>query len=113
MTKTYNMSKIMTTAWALFKKGVADFSECLHRAWEAAKAAAKNAEAIKAAKEAAGVTEETRTWYDWTQNGFEVAHGSKALFQAVIATPLKGEGKTFKASYFGLSQVVPLGSQAA
>lgn len=112
MTK-YNMSKIMSTAWNLFKKGVASFAECLHRSWEMAKAAPVNAETIQTAKENAGVQEETRTWYGWKELGFEVAHGSKALFQAVIKTPAKGEGKTFKMSFFGFSQVVPAGTQEA
>lgn len=41
--KKYDLSQIMTRAWQLYRKGVAAFAECLHRAWMAAKAAPINA----------------------------------------------------------------------
>ena len=34
----YNLSEIMHKAWKLYRKGAAAFAECLHRAWNSAKA---------------------------------------------------------------------------
>ena len=85
----YNLSKIMTTAWQLFRKYSINFAEALHRAWMAAKAAPINTARIEAAKQAAGIDEECNTWAGWKSIGREVIHGSKALFQVVlIYTPL-------------------------
>lgn len=36
--KKYNLSEIMHKAWKLYRKGTAAFAECLHRAWNSAKA---------------------------------------------------------------------------
>ena len=88
--KKYNLSSIMAAAWKLFRKGVESF-----------------AKARNAAKAAAGIREETHTWSGWKRLGYEVAHGSKALFQAVIIDPATKSG-TRKTSYFGLSQVQPI-----
>ena len=63
--KRYNLSKIMTKAWALFRKGGISFSEALHRSWLSAKAEPVNAARIEAAKAGAGITEETNTWAGW------------------------------------------------
>ena len=110
--KKYNMSKIMTTAWRIFrkamKKAAISFAEALHRAWQSAKAEPINAERIENAKAAAGVTEQTHTWYGWKVLGFEVIHGSKAVFQVTVETPENGDGKTFVKSYFTASQVAPI-----
>lgn len=105
----YNLSEIMAHAWRIFRKaaGLA-FSECLHRAWAAAKAAPVNAETIRKAAEAAGVAGEVNTWAGWRRLGFEVVHGSKALFQAVLIYATKGDGETYKASFFDQSQVQPV-----
>ena len=35
--KKFDLSAIMRKAWKLYRKGVAAFSECLHRAWNSAK----------------------------------------------------------------------------
>ena len=102
----YNLQKIMLRAWELFRKDYSiDFSEALHRAWEAAKAEPVNAERIATAKADAGITEETDTWSGWKKRGFEVIHGSKALFQAVLIYASRGDGETYKASFFSASQV--------
>mgnify|MGYP000299721217 CR=1 FL=1 len=66
----------MTRAWQLYRKGVAAFAECLHRAWMAAKAAPINAQRIEESRQDFGVTEEVHTWSDWRKLGFEVVHGS-------------------------------------
>ena len=50
----YDLHKIMRRAWALFRKGVAAFAECLHRAWASAKAQPVN---DTAARETARPTE--------------------------------------------------------
>uniref|UniRef100_UPI00402850F2 hypothetical protein n=1 Tax=Gemmiger formicilis TaxID=745368 RepID=UPI00402850F2 len=60
------------------------------------------------AKAAAGVTEECRTWADWHRSGYEVTHGSKALFQAVLIWASKGDDARYTASFFGASQVYPI-----
>ena len=79
------------------------FGECLRRSWATMKAKVRNAEAIKAAKEAAGITEEVRTWSQWKEEGREVIHGSHNLFQVTLERTSK-PGKTYTASYFGYSQ---------
>ena len=81
------------------------FSEALHRAWLSAKAEPINAARIEAAKAEAGVSEDVNTWAGWKKLGFEVIHGSKALFQAVLIYGSKGDGATYKGSFFSRSQV--------
>ena len=46
----YNLSEIMHKAWKLYRKGVAAFGECLHRAWNSAKAEPINAQRIEEAR---------------------------------------------------------------
>lgn len=100
--KKYDLSSIMKAAWGFFRKGVASFSVALRMAWA-------NAKTHNAAKDVAGISEETHTWYGWKQLGYEVIHESKALYQAVLADPATKSG-TRKTSYFGLSQVQPIGA---
>lgn len=104
----YNLSEIMTRAWKLFRKLGLSFAECLHRAWITAKATEINAERIAAAKVAAGITEETKTWNGWKEAGYEVIHGSKALFGVDLIYGSKGDGAVYKARFFGASQVQAL-----
>ena len=66
--KKYNLSEIIHKAWKLYRKGTVAFAECLHRAWNSA----------------------------------------KALFQVVLIHSSKGDGQTYRASFFGASQVKPL-----
>lgn len=103
----YNLSDIMKAAWAIFRKatGKLAFGEALHRAWLSAKAAPVNAERIEAAKAAAGIAEQVETWSGWKKLGYEVQHGSKALFGCDLIWGSKGDGATYKARFFGLSQV--------
>ncbi len=102
----FNKSKLMSNAWLIFRKekGIS-FGEALHRAWLSAKAEPVNARRIADAKAAAGVAEEVKTWYGWKMAGFMVRHGSKNLFQVELIHGSKGDGKTYKASFFGKSQV--------
>lgn len=106
----YNLSEIMRTAWKLFRKLGISFSECLHRAWQGAKAEPVNAERIIKAAAAAGITEEVNTWAGWRKLGYEVRHGSKALFGADLIYASKGDGAIYKARFFGASQVQPIGA---
>lgn len=50
--KKFDLSAIMRKAWKLYRKGVAAFSECLHRAWNSAKAEPINAQRIEEAQQA-------------------------------------------------------------
>lgn len=93
----YNRSKIMRVAWKLFRKGAKSFSEALRMAWS-------NAKVVNSVKKAAGIIEETHTWYGWKALGYEVVHESKALFKAIISDPATKSG-TRAACYFGRSQV--------
>ena len=88
-----------------FQKIQNTFSEALHRAWLSAKAAEINQKRIEDAKAAAGVKEETNTWSEWKKLGYEVIHGSKALFGADLIWGSRGDGKIYKARVFGRSQV--------
>ena len=101
----YDLRKIMLRAWRLYREGKGSFAECLHRAWLSEKAQPVNAERIGAAKAAAGVTEEVNTWSGWKALGFEVQHGSKALFGVDLIHGSKGDGAIYKARFFGASQV--------
>lgn len=104
----YNLSEIMHKAWKLFRKGAASFAECLHRAWNSAKAQPINAQRISEAQNAAGISESVNTWAGWKAAGYMVEHGAKALFQVVLIHSSKGDGRTYQASFFGASQVKPL-----
>ena len=107
--KKFDLRAIMTRAWKLFRKfSDLTFGECLHRAWLSAKAEEVNTKRIEAAKLAAGVTEETNTWNGWKQLGYEVIHGSKALFGTELIWGSKGDGAIYKARFFGRSQVQAL-----
>lgn len=101
----YNRSKIMNKAWEIFRKMGVTFSEALRRAWASAKAAPVNAARIAAAAAAAGITETVNTWAGWKALGYEVTHGSKALFGAALIWASKGTGATYNARFFGESQV--------
>lgn len=103
--RNYNLSIIMTRAWENFRKLGISFSEALHRSWLTAKASEVNRARIEAAKAAEGITEETATWSDWKKAGFEVRHGSKALFGVDLIWGSKGDGAVYKARFFGRSQV--------
>ena len=104
----YDLHRIMCRAWKLYRNGVAAFAECLHRAWSSAKAEPINAQRIEEAQQSAGVTEQVNTWAGWKAAGYEVVHGSKSLFQAVLIHASKGDTATYRASFFGRSQVQPL-----
>jgi len=105
---TYNLHEIMCKAWKLFRKGIGTFAECLHRAWNSAKAEPINAQRIAEARQSAGVTEQVNTWAGWKAAGYEVVHGSKSLFRAVLIHASKGDTATYRASFFGRSQVQPM-----
>lgn len=98
--KRYNLSGIMTAAWRMFRKGVNSFAVALRMAWA-------NTKTHNAAKEAAGITEETHTWAGWKEMGYEVIHESKALYRAILADPATKSG-TRTTCYFGASQVQPI-----
>ena len=104
--KKFNLSWIMKKAWELFRTNKElGFAECLHRAWLSAKAVEINAERIESAKKAAGINEVTNTWSEWKKLGYEVIHGAKALFGCDLIWGTKGDGKIYKARFFGASQV--------
>lgn len=103
----YNLSNIMRKAWELFRKLGEDFAECLRRAWAAAKAEPVNAARITDAKANAGIVEPVNTWAGWKRLGYEVRHGSKALFGVDLIYAAKGPGAVYKARFFGESQVQP------
>lgn len=63
---------------------------------------------IEQSKAAAGITEEINTYTGWKQLGYEVLHGSKALFNCCLIWGSRGDGATYKASFFGESQVQPI-----
>lgn len=104
----YDLNRIMSRAWRNFRKGGVDFAEALHRAWLSAKAEPINQERIAAEKAAQGVTEDVQTWAGWKNLGFEVIHGSKALFGVDLIWGSRGDGATYKARFFGASQVQPI-----
>lgn len=109
----YDLSRIMTRAWRIYRKAEAlSFAEALHRAWLSAKAEPVNAARVAAAREAAHVTEEVNTWAGWKALGFEVIHGMKALFGCDLIWGSRGDGATYKARFFAASQVKPVTAAA-
>lgn len=111
----FDLRRIMPRAWKLYRKaadGALSFAEALHRAWLSAKAEPVNAERIEAARAAAGVLEAFNTWVGWKSIGYEVIHGSKALFQVVLIYGSRGDGATYTGSFFAASQVRPLAMAA-
>lgn len=106
--KRYNLKSIMKRAWHYFKQAAAkvaiSFSEALKKAWRWAKAQEINKARIEAAAEALGIEEEAHSWSGWREAGRQVVHGEKAAFQVIVDTPEKGEGKTFRKSFFLYSQ---------
>ena len=98
--KKYDLSSIMSAAWRIFRKGAQSFAAALRLAWA-------NAKAHSAAKEKAGITEETHTWAGWRNLGYEVIHESKALYKVIFSDPATRKG-TRMTSYFGASQVQPI-----
>lgn len=109
----YDLTRIMLRAWHNYHKGSLSFSEALHRAWLTAKAESINQSHIAAEKGAHGVTEDVQTWAGWKKLGYEVIHGSKALFGVDLIWGSQGDGATYKARFFGASQVQPIGEAAA
>ena len=104
----YNLSKIMLRAWKIYRSGKGiHFGEALHRAWLSAKAEEVNAARIELSRAAAGITEETNTWKGWQEQGYQVMHGAKAVFSCLLIWGSRGDGATYKASFFGRSQVQP------
>lgn len=101
----WNLKKIMLRAWELYRKGGLTFAECLHRSWLTVKAEPVNAARVAEAKAAAGITEEVSTWSGWRKLGYEVIHGSRALFGCSLIWGSRGDGAEYKASFFGYSQV--------
>lgn len=104
----YNLRSIMTRAWRNYRKGGILFAEALHRAWLSAKQEPLNSATIEAAKAEAGIIEECETWAGWRKKGYEVVHGAKAIFKAVLLYGSKGDGATYTASFFARSQVEAL-----
>ena len=98
--RKYNLSRIMSTAWKFIRKGVQSFAEALRLAWA-------NAKAHRQAKATAGITEDTHTWAGWRNLGYEVIHGSDALYKVIQFDPTTKSGKRI-ACYFGMSQVQPI-----
>ncbi|WP_313584541.1 hypothetical protein [Lacrimispora sp.] len=102
----YNLRKIMLRAWTNYRKNKnLSFAECLHRAWLSAKAEEINTKRIEEAKTAAGINEEASTWSGWQKLGYEVIHGSKALFETELIWGSRGDNRIYKACFFGQSQV--------
>lgn len=105
----WDLKGIMSRAWRLFRaNGEISFREALHRSWMSEKAVSVNAARIEAAKVEAGISEEVRTWSGWKEIGREVIHGSKALFGCDLIWGSRGDGKVYKARFFGLSQTAEI-----
>lgn len=111
----YDKRKIMLRAWKNYRKngGKITFGEALHRAWLSAKAEPINASRIEAAQQAAGILEECRTWSEWKELGREVMHGETAVFGCDLIWGSRGDGATYKARFFGISQTAAIEEEAA
>lgn len=101
----YDPRRVMARAWKIYRANKVSFAVALHRAWLSEKARPINDARIAAAKAAAGITEDVETWSGWKALGYEVIHGSKALFGCDLIWGSKGDGAIYKARFFGASQV--------
>ena len=101
----YDLRKIMVRAWQIFRKYAVSFGEALRRSWAVTKAEPINAARVQMAAAAAGITAAVNTWSGWKSLGYEVAHGSKALFQVELIYASRGDGQVYKASFFSVDQV--------
>lgn len=99
----YNLSELFKRAWKIFRKGNCTFGDALRKSWVTEKASEENKRRIEEAKRAAGVDEETRTWFGWTSVGREVIHEMKSLFKAEVIDGATKNG-TRILSFFGMSQ---------
>ena len=103
--KKWDLSKIMLRAWKNFRKYAISFAEALHRAWLSAKAETVNAERIESMKKLIGLEGQTvKTWSGWKDEGREVIHGEKAVFSVDLIYGSKGDGATYRASFFTMQQ---------
>ena len=103
--KKWDLSKIMLRAWKNFRKYAISFAEALHRAWLSAKAETVNAERIESMKKLIGLEGQTvKTWLGWKAEGREVIHGEKAVFSVDLIYGSKGDGATYRASFFTMQQ---------
>lgn len=103
--KKWDLSKIMLRAWKNFRKYAISFAEALHRAWLSAKAETVNAERIESMKKLIGLEGQTvKTWSGWKAEGREVIHGEKAVFSVDLIYGSKGDGATYRASFFTMQQ---------
>ena len=84
--KKYNLSEIMHKAWKLYRKGAAAFAECLHRAWNSAKAAPVNAQRIEEAQQTAGITEPVNTWGGLESRRYMVSMVQRLCFRRCLST---------------------------
>lgn len=100
----YDLAHIMRRAWVNYRRGGVSFAEALHRSWLSAKAEPINTQRVADAKAAAGITETINTWAGWRTLGREVIHGSRALFGCTLIYGSRGDGATYRASFFGESQ---------
>ena len=68
-----------------------------------------NSEIIAQAKQAAGITEEVRTWADWYQAGYLVRREEKArpVFKAEVFPRYPTHGEKCLMDHFSWSQVIP------
>lgn len=100
----YDLARIMRNAWSNFRRHNITFAEALHRAWLSAKARPINDQRIREAAASAGITEPVNTWAGWKSLGREVIHGMKSLFTVDLIYGSRGDGQTYRASFFAESQ---------
>ena len=107
MKKNYDLSALMTYAWAIYRNesnACENFADALKRAWKSFDVADENRRKVDEAIKEFGITERVRTWYGWTMEGRKVMHEQKATFKVLLDTPEKGIGKTRWTAYFTFSQ---------
>ncbi len=107
MKKNYDLSALMSLAWAIYRKPVnkcVDFGDALKRAWACFDEADYNRMVIDDAIKTYGITERVRTWYGWTTEGRKVMHEQVAVFHVILKNSERGIGKTHDTAFFAYSQ---------
>lgn len=104
----FDLVKIMTRAWEIYRKNkhyhAESFAEALHRSWSEYKMYPEVHEILEKAVVESGIEETVKTWFEWTLDGRKVMHDEKSLFSVEIPYPAWGDGRTKVVHFFGYHQ---------
>lgn len=107
MKKNYDLSALMTLAWAIYRTKAnkcPNFAEALRRAWKCFDVAEDSHKKVEDTAKRLGITEKVRSWYGWFMEGRKVMHDEEHVFSVILPWPERGLDKTRVVPYFTYSQ---------